>query len=226
MTTALSTNRSKNNRFSRLAFETLETRDCPAVISLQATMLGQHEVMLSGQVTDGAVSGMEIQISGAACASVFTESDGTFSLITDEASLGTVFAVGKENGVEITNTASAAIASDAPLIVFDYAQWMPGDTWTIVGHVTDEDAAGLTVQFGGVLSNTMTVTTVMFIDGEEVTFTTTMEVGPPYTAVVQEDGSFTLTVYIDYLQSQTGWVTATTTDCWGIESNLAITNLM
>jgi len=193
-------NSSRDERFSRLSVERLETRDCPAAITLNAAVVCGSLVELSGQVTDAPSTGVSVHFSGAVYHSTFTQPDGSFSLFADVASLGTVHAVAyDENGIEISSIADAEITSNAPQIVLTSVTNSNGNYWTITGHVTDENPGGLVVRFGGPASG--------------------------WTTTVKANGAFTVTCYIDENYAY-GSLTAMTTDWWGLDSNTAVAAML
>lgn len=196
-------NSPSERRFARLMMEQLETRDCPAIIALNPVVSAPDEIQVSGQITDSPTAGMHIQFSGAISGYAVTDEFGAFSFISDQATEGTIYAVGLDGEIEITNIANVEITveeveifgNEAPQIFIDTVT-NEALSWTFTGRVTDDESVdGLTVLFGGVL------------DGEYTT--------------VNADGTFTFTCYLTEAQSQSAFVTALTTDWWGLDSNLA-----
>lgn len=195
MTRCASTHDSHKNRFARPAVERLETRDCPATITLNSYVITQNNVAFSGQVSDYQNAPMQILFNGAVSGMTETFSDGSFYFIGINMQPGTVTAVGIENGIEVTDTASLQVSSTAPRVFIDSVTNEWTEFYMITGHVTDEDPAGLIVRLGGIPGT--------------------------YTAEVNSDGTFTLMCMISEQDAQNAVLTATTTDWWGIESNTA-----
>lgn len=136
----------------RPRFEILEDRWCPTPhLSLNATVLPGHQVQLSGTITGDSVAGFNVMLSGAASASATTDSNGNFSVTTDQASLGTVYAVGMNGMMESTDTAQATIAVAAPTVNLSIS-YGSQRTVTLYGTVTGMDVAGRTVNISGVAS--------------------------------------------------------------------------
>ena len=170
--------------------EQLEARDCPATISLHAAVIGPHEVQLTGQITNGPAAGIQVQFSGTVAGSAVTNNDGTFSYVTTDAALGTVHALGVNNGIVFTNVAGDNITSNAPEIVNFTARNEYASIWTFAGTLIDEHPAGLVIEINGAGN------------GTQIT--------------VSDDGTFSLTCLINYT-IPTAW--ARTADWWGLESN-------
>src|SRR5262245_54826717 len=75
---------------NRLGVELLEERCCPdgSHITLSAVAQAGHLVQLTGSVTGGQTAGVSVLFSGAVSGGTMTNSDGTFSYTTSNASLG------------------------------------------------------------------------------------------------------------------------------------------
>lgn len=164
-------------------------------ITLSVTYGSQRQITLSGQVTDEDPGGLLVSIDGAALGSVYTNSDGTFSVTLEASYLGTVEATVVDAFGVLSNTATVTLTSAAPQISDFSASKGINNVWTFRGRVTDESAAGLIVSFGGLAS----------VQGQQVT--------------VESDGSFCLIVTLQ--PGEEGTVTAATTDWWGLTSNTA-----
>jgi hypothetical protein len=185
------------SRFTRLSLEQLEARDCPALITLHAAVNESlHEVTLTGQLTEGVVGNVAVHFSGAVIGSTVTDSNGYFTFATTEASLGTVYAVGIDQGVEITDSISAEITSNRPGVIITSVTSEYNVFWTITGYVMDEHTEGLVLQFGGAAQGV--------------------------SVVIGEDGTFVVTCYIEQTQAGNVIIEAMTTDWWGQESNVAL----
>jgi hypothetical protein len=133
---------------SRLRIEQLEDRTCPSAGTLSLNpplVLPNHQVQISGYVTDGDPQGFEISVSGAATGTATSDSAGYFSITDSNASLGEVDVVATRD-LE-TDTASATIAVDAPVLTMSIVS-MTSSTVDVTGSVSGIDVSGLTVWFG------------------------------------------------------------------------------
>jgi len=187
------------SRFAHPHIEQLEGRDCPAVLTLNATVVGAQQVQLSGQL-DSELAGIEIRFSGSFSGSTYTDSSGMFSYLADGATLGTVYAVGVDQEIEFTNIADAGIVSNPPMVWIDEVLNTDSDFWTFNGRVSDEYTAGMVVVFGGAAEGLSTT--------------------------VNEYGYFSLTCLIYPPLPGNEFVTGMTTDWWGLESNLEMRYMM
>jgi len=149
--------RSRTTAFSRLTVEQLESRDCPSTVTLNAQVLEDHQVRLTGLVTDGGVgvANVQVQFSGAAGGSIVSAADGSFSYTTSNAELGVAHAVGYVGGQAVTNTADANISVTAPSLAASISG-VNQNLVTISGHVDDLDADELVVVFSGIGSAQIT----------------------------------------------------------------------
>ena len=149
--------------------EALEDRWCPTApqITLSATVMANHAVMLAGQVTAGQIQGLNITFSGAASGSATSNSSGDFSFQTSTATLGTVSAIGVDQYNQSSNTATATIAVAAPTISLQVS-YGSQTTITLAGQVSGIDAGGRTVTFSG-----MATGSVMTNSDGTYSFTTT-----------------------------------------------------
>lgn len=156
-------------RFVRPNLEVLEARDCPAApqITLTATPLSGHQVQLSGSVTDENPASVMITFKGVASGTTMASSNGTFSYTATASGLGDVQAVGTDQEMLSSNTATATVSSQAPSITLSIS-YGSGKTVTVSGKVTDESPSGLPVTFTGKVSGTATT-------GSDGTFTLTTQ---------------------------------------------------
>ena len=164
-------------------------------VTLSITYGIQRTVTLSGQVTAGSPGGLTVQFTGVVNGSVVTNPDGTYSLTAQASALGNIQAQTTDVWGQASSTAQATVSSAAPRITNFGAVQGAGNTWTFQGQVTDESAAGLVVQFGGLPS----------LLGQ--------------TATVQANGWFYLTIQLQ--PGENGGASAQTTDWWGLASNEA-----
>lgn len=168
----------------------------PPQITLTLTYGTGHQLLLSGTVTDNSPSGLKVTIAGVVPpgSSTTTNASGNYSTTVTASRLGDVTATTIDVWGQISNTATVTASNTAPVVSNLSASAGNYDVWTITGTVTDEHAAGLTVTFGGLPA----------LAGR--------------TAVVQADGTFTLSVVIP--ANQSGYITAQTHDWWGVASNI------
>jgi len=184
-----------------LKLEQLEARRCPSpvIASFSATpgYVGK-QVELKGTVSDSNLPSVSVSFSGSGVsASTSVDSAGRFDLFTTASSLGNVTAVATASDGS-SPTDSAVMVDTGPTISNFTAVEGQNNVWTFTGQVTGvEPTGGLVVTFGG----------STLIDG--------------MTAMVQPNGWFTMTVTLPPVVSF--MATAQTTDCWGVNSNLAAT---
>jgi hypothetical protein len=155
-----------------------------------------HQLILSGTVTDQYPGGLKVSFTGVVPngSSTTTDGNGNFAVTLNAYKLGDVLATTTDTWGQVSNTAKVTATNTPPVISNLWASAGNYDVWTITGTVTDEHAAGLTVTFWGLPA----------VAGK--------------TAVVQADGSFTLSVVIP--SNQSGYIYCQTTDWWGAQSNI------
>jgi hypothetical protein len=168
------------------------TNQAPS-ITLNIAYGSQRMVTLSGQVTDENPGGLTVTFTGAVEGSVVTNPDGTFSIELEASALGTVEATTIDGGGLWSNTATAEVVSDPPMITDMTRTQSNGNVFTFSGRVIDESAAGMTIHFAGLVS----------VEGRTVT--------------VEADGTFCFVVQLQ--PNEEGTVTAVTYDWWGQISN-------
>jgi hypothetical protein len=134
----------------------LEERWCPSHLTLNATVLPGHEVQLSGTVTGSTVAGYNIMFMGAAGGMATSDSNGNFSYLTSQASLGTVTASGMDLQGDTTDMAQAGIAVAPPRVSGLTVTCGAGNFVTISGTLTSMDPAGRNVMIGGVAMGSTT----------------------------------------------------------------------
>ena len=159
----------------------------------------QRSITLSGRVTDAQAGACTVQFTGVATGSTTTNADGTYSLTVNASQLGTVQARVQDTGGQTSAAAHVTVTSAAPSITHFQAIRGALNVWTFQGQVTDESAPGLTVRFGGLPS----------LVGRTVT--------------VDSTGWFHLTIELQ--DGEQGTASAQTTDWWGLNSNLALTDV-
>lgn len=140
-----------------LSLEALESRYCPSSLSLQATVLPNHQVQLSGAYSCSNPGNAAVTFSGVVQASTTADTSGNYSYITSNASLGnvTATAIDKDN---LSASATATIAVAAPSVTVSVATSSSSKTITVFGQVTDIDQGSLTVKLTGVVSASVSTT--------------------------------------------------------------------
>jgi hypothetical protein len=145
-------------------------------------------VTLSGKVTDAQPNGLVVTFAGVVTGSATADANGNFSVTLTPSALGQITATTTDVWGLNSAAASVTVVNSAPTITLTATQL--GNIWTFSGHVSDEYAPGLTVKFGGPSD----------ISGRTVT--------------VGSDGNFSLTIMLS--AKDTGFVTATVIDWWGL----------
>jgi hypothetical protein len=190
---------------ARPALEWLEARDCPDVtplalgapptITLNYNFGAQHNVTLSGHVSDLQPANLNVEFSGQVSGTAKTNANGDYSVTLQAANLGEVDAqVTDDQGM--TATAAAQLEDPTPQISNFKAVETEGDIWTFTGQVTAGYASGLTVNFSG---------TPVSMQGKSAT--------------VNAEGTFSFTIRLDGQPDDNGTVLAQVTDWWGYTSN-------
>jgi hypothetical protein len=143
---------------ARLGVEELESRYCPAtpVVTLTGVQeLANHQVQLSGHVTDESPTTVIVSFGGEAGGQTVPNANGDYSYTSTANGLGTITAQGIDNEGLTSNTASATLTSAVPTIALTYT-WQANKVVHVSGHVTDEFNSGLTVTFSGAASGNTT----------------------------------------------------------------------
>lgn len=142
----------------RLTLEALETRWCPSsppTLTLQATVLANHQVQLSGNVTDSNPAGVAVAFTGAVQASTTTGSSGSYSYITSNASLGNVTAVATDQNNLSSSPVTATVAVTPPSVTASVTSSSNSKSVTVSGQVSDIDQGSLTVTISGIVNGTV-----------------------------------------------------------------------
>jgi hypothetical protein len=147
-----------------------------------------RQVTLSGKVTDAQPGGLVVTFAGAASGSTTTNADGSYSVTLTATALGQITATTQDVWGLNSAAVSVTVSNAAPTITLSGSQ--VGNVWTFSGRVTDECPAGLVVVFSGPAD----------LAGQKAT--------------VQSDGTYSLTIMLS--SCDTGIVTATVTDWWGL----------
>lgn len=194
-------------RTFRPTLEGLETRDCPSpvITCFSATPTntpGSRQVELKGIVSDVNPQADHVTFTGEVGGQTTPHADGSFDYIGSAGGLGAVTAVAtgfvySPMPHQVSSAAvTAMITSGAPTITSFNVIQGPGGTWTFSGHVADEAAMGIVVQFGGAWQ----------VAG--------------LSATCDGSGNFSATFFLPTLTS--GSVTAQCADVWGLLSNTVI----
>jgi hypothetical protein len=179
--------------YVRLALERLEDRDAPATLTMDVTYGEGRTITLAGALSDHeTLEGQTVKITGQASGMTTTDANGQYSVTLTASALGEVV------GICADAIASVTLTDPAPYIhVFDAIEDDYG-VWTFRGRVEYRYTEGLVVNFGGIPS----------LDG--------------YSATVDADGNFTLSMMLRGDKYDNGTVFAKTTSPWGTDSNEAL----
>jgi hypothetical protein len=101
-------------------------------------------------VTDEAPASVVLTFSGVVSGTTTPDAAGHFSLAAEASGLGTVSAVGVDNENLSSNTAQAAVTSNAPAVTLNISYGQQRLV-TLSGQVSDESPGGRTVVFAGVV---------------------------------------------------------------------------
>jgi hypothetical protein len=167
-----------------------QVTDVAPSLNLTLTYGPSRQVTVSGRVMYAQPGGMTVSFSGAATGSVVTNADGTFSKTMTAQSLGVINATTQDVWGLSSAAAQVTVSNTAPKITL-MAYNVSGNLWSFSGRVTDNYAPGLVVTF--------TSSTMPDLNGK--------------TAVVQADGTFSLTVTLQ--PGEQGWLDVAVTDWWG-----------
>src|SRR5205823_2589377 len=129
---------------ARLGVEQLESRYCPAapVVTLTgAQELANHQVLLSGHVTDDSPSTVVVSFGGKASGMTTPNSNGDYSYTATATGLGAITASGRNHPGLNSDTASMNFPSAVPTITLTYS-WQANKFVRVSGHVTDEFNSG------------------------------------------------------------------------------------
>ena len=181
----------------RLGLECLERRDClsPVITCFSATPtnVSGRQVELRGTVADDHPEQDLLTFTGAAVGHATPDIYGNFDYLTSAAGLGTVTAVATHYMEPRSLPVTAIITSAAPTITSFQVIQGPNGNWTFQGTVSDEAPGGIIVTFGG---------------NAQIT---------GLKAICDQNGNFSATFYLPNLNS--GFVTASCCDVWGLMSN-------
>ncbi len=170
----------------------------PPFMTMSVIYGSQRTVTLQGTVYDQNPNAIPVAVSGVVTSqTVYTDSQGHFSLTTIASNLGNVYAYATDFGGLQSNVASVTLTSNAPQITNMLVTSAGQNTYVLTGRVIDESPGGLTFTLGG---------EVNAFRGQVVT--------------VASDGTFSVTVTITDPLDQ-GQISAQVTDWWGLTSNVA-----
>jgi len=216
----------------RLALEPLESRDCPSMImpieshdsastfipthvlpadlsaatpgntlnlTVSHTYLAGHDVHFTGAVSGPGAAKAMVEFQGEVSGLVSPNPDGTFDFVATADDLGNVL-VGAVNGSTVTsNITSDPIANTAPVIVNFAVKHLDSTTCVFTGQVQANYPPGLVVYFGGAPASLLN-----------------------QQAVVQSDGTFSLTLSMTQGAADTGNADVQVrADWWGAASDFA-----
>ena len=139
-------------RRARLSVEALEDRFClsaPQVTLAAVTELANHQVQVSGSVTDDSSSSVTLHFGGVTSGEETVNSNTNFTYTTTASGLGQVTAGGMDTLNQMSNVAQINFTSGAPTITNLSYTWGASKQVTITGKVNDAIPGGLTVAVGG-----------------------------------------------------------------------------
>jgi hypothetical protein len=147
-------------RRTRLSFEQLEARDCPAgpVLALSVTPMPGNQVQLIGSANESPPSACPVTFSGVVSGTINTGSDGSFNFITAYSGPGTLSATlvqGSSSSTVSTAISGPGTSTTAPSISISVS-FGTGPRVTISGTITDTNVSGQTVSISGVVSGSAT----------------------------------------------------------------------
>jgi hypothetical protein len=212
----------------RLMLESLESRDCPSqfmpmgsvpvdlnplyqtqqnsggshspiVLNYSLSYGINHDVNVVGTVTGPGAAGAQIEFEGPINGIAITTSDGSFDFTTSAQYLGNLLAGVIQGSTVVSNIAADLVNNVAPVI--QNFTWVKLDntTYEFTGKVIDEHPGGLVVNFGGAPQS---------LQGK--------------TAVVNNDGTFSLVVTMSNTSSDVGNADVQIAyDWWGATSQYA-----
>jgi hypothetical protein len=166
-------------------------------VTMSVSYGSQRSVTLSGTVYDESPAGLPVSIWGmVASQTVYTDSNGNFTLTAVASGLGDVCARATDVGGLLSNIAKVTLTSNAPRITDMVVSCQGQNTYVLTGRVIEESPGGLTFTLGG---------EVNAFRGQQVT--------------VASDGTFSVTVTITD-PTDRGQITAQVTDWWGLTSDV------
>src|SRR5262249_27349338 len=133
-----------------LLVEPLERRDTPTapVLTFNAVIVSGRTVLLTGHVTDESPATGKVQFNGVLSAQTTPNSYGDYSVELTAPTLGTISAQATDANLDTSQTLQAPL-NDNPPVITRTRPHGPNRALPPAGHVTDENNAGLHVQFGG-----------------------------------------------------------------------------
>ena len=151
----------------RLSLERLERRDCPAFVAMgsplppvieffSAQVLPGHMVLLNGVVSDSNPATCGVNFSGAASGSAGCDATGYFSYTASDAKLGKVRAVAVDD-IGLASAPAGTVISIARPTVALAMTYGSQRTVTLSGQVADLDAGSLSINFTGVVTGSVNV---------------------------------------------------------------------
>jgi hypothetical protein len=163
-----------------------------------------RNITLSGTLTS---SGMgptpptqTVNITGKATGTATVDGSGNYSITLTASGLGDVMG---QSGDGLSNIVTITLTDTAPVITSFSAVQSLGNQWTFSGHVNYRSPESLVINLGGDPVSVQGVT-----------------------AAVNTNGDFSVTVHMSGQPSDNGFVTAVTTDPWGLVSNTMSTYIL
>jgi hypothetical protein len=133
-----------------LLVEAHERRDTPAApsLTLHVEAIAGNMVSLTGTVTDENPSGVVVNFDGVISGSTPANSNGSYALLTQASTLGTVTAQATDDEGLTSEAVQEALTSNPPTLTLTRT-YGPYRQAIFSGQVTDEAAFGRTVTFSG-----------------------------------------------------------------------------
>lgn len=140
-----------------LNVEALEERYCLSApqVTLAVTELANHQVQLTGHVTDDSSPSVTLSFGGVVSGNTTVSSNSDYSYTTTASGLGTVDTVGTDTLNQSSNMAQVNFTSAAPTLTLNYS-WGANKTVTLTGKVTSAEPGGLSVTISGSASGNTT----------------------------------------------------------------------
>jgi hypothetical protein len=129
-------------------------------LTLAIASVYRDQVTLQGQLTSIDASNRTISFSGVTIGTTTTNSNGAFSVTVTAWALGEIYASNTDTWGQASNSPYVTVTSAVPTFQSFVAEQGQGNLWIFSGQITDENAAGLTVYFGGLPSLAGRSTTV------------------------------------------------------------------
>jgi hypothetical protein len=126
----------------------------PVVNSLNAEILPGHQVEFTGNASDnGNFDGITINFYGDTVGATTTDAEGDFDFTTQEAVLGSVYAIATDAEQNQSQPTFASLATDTPVVALAVQQ-VTANSVTVSGTISDVDHAYQPIQISGITNGT------------------------------------------------------------------------